>query len=346
MTPVESDDDDVLARSGDHASARLLLALTALYVQRSNHTMQEQQQYTELALGLIDKAGASVRAAVAGRLQCHPDAPAAVIERLGGPPPEGEGTGQVSGHDHGGADAASDRRDPNHRPTADSDVECTVATVARAVADGETAGQEPDGQEPVTPEFGEAFFAAAPAERRRMLTAIAGAGAVKIAAEDPRRFHVRIDIAPWRSRTGAFLGDLERLIDAPKGLCARILNDLSGEPMVVAARAAGMPAAVLQRILVLVSPAAHHSVQRVHELTELYHTLDVGAARELLAAWRGAAMNAPGPDTGRPGGESAAPAALSNLRARFRALNTRIESKAVTSRSSPGNAGRPDLPSR
>ncbi len=341
MTPVEPDDDDVLARSGDHASARLLLALTALYVQRSNHTTQEQQQYTELALGLIDKAGESARAAVANRLQRHPDAPAAVIERLGAPPPEGEGSGQISGHDHSAADAASDRREANHPSTAAS--ECIGAP---AVADGETAGQEPDGQEAVTPEFGEAFFAAAPAERRRMLTAIAGAGAVKIAAEDPGRFHVRIDIAPWRTRTGAFLGDLERLIDAPKGLCARILNDLSGEPMVVAARAAGMPAAVLQRILVLVSPAAHHSVQRVHELTELYHTLDAGAARALLAAWRAAAMNAPGPDAGSPGGESAAPAALTNLRARFRALNARIESKAVTTRSSPGNAGRRDLPSR
>jgi hypothetical protein len=136
-----------------------------------------------------------------------------------------------------------------------------------------------------------------------------------------RRFHVRIDTAPWQGRTGAFARDLARLIDSPKSLCDRILNDPSGEPLVVAARATGMPVAVLQRILLLVCPAANHSVQRVYELTELYHGLDGGTAHALLAAWR---------DAAKPDGDATPPPGtpVTNLRARLGALNARIEKQA------------------
>src|SRR6266478_5661427 len=71
-------------RPGADMTARLLLALTALYVQRPTHTAEEQQQYIELALRLIDKVEAAARAAVARILQRHPDAPAEVVVRLGG----------------------------------------------------------------------------------------------------------------------------------------------------------------------------------------------------------------------------------------------------------------------
>jgi hypothetical protein len=178
--------------------------------------------------------------------------------------------------------------------------------------------------------LGEAFFAALSEERRRMLSEIAAKDAVESAPAPGRRFHVRIDVAPWHGRTGAFARDFERLIDAPKSLCDRILNDPWGEPMVVAARATGMPIAVLQRILLLVSPATHHSVQRVYDLTELYHRLDPRTARALLGAWRDAAS---------PGGVAVqTSAAVTNLRARLGALNARIESRAnrkSTTRSLP-----------
>jgi hypothetical protein len=71
------------ARPSADMTPRLLLALTALYVQRPTHTAQEQQQYSELALRLIDKVEAATRTAVAGILQRHPDAPADIVERLG-----------------------------------------------------------------------------------------------------------------------------------------------------------------------------------------------------------------------------------------------------------------------
>src|SRR6202008_3587129 len=67
----------------DPATARLLLALTSLYVQRPVHTAEEQRQYDELVLRLIDKVAPTTCTAVAAMLRRHPDAPAGAIERLG-----------------------------------------------------------------------------------------------------------------------------------------------------------------------------------------------------------------------------------------------------------------------
>lgn len=296
MAHVEPADGETQADGGGQpgadVTARLLLALTALYVQRPNHTVEEQQQYTELALRLIDKTGAATRAAVAARLQGHPDAPAAVIARLDSV------RFLHNGPDAAPSDSVQDRSGP--------------ARQAPLPAPGPLPA-------PLTPERAEAFFAAAPSERRRMLSEIAPADAAGIVPANGRRFHVRVDTAPWQGRTGAFARDFARLIDAPKSLCERILNDPSGEPLVIAARATGMPAAMLQRILLLVCPATNHSVQRVYELTELYHGLDGGTAHALLAAWRAAAP---------PEGEAPPAAPVTNLRARLSALNARIESRA------------------
>src|SRR6266851_3970719 len=79
-------------RPGADMTARLLLALTALYVQRPTHTAEERQQYIELALRLIDKVDEATRTTVAGILQRHPYAPAEIFERLGDmrPSPSGD----------------------------------------------------------------------------------------------------------------------------------------------------------------------------------------------------------------------------------------------------------------
>jgi hypothetical protein len=351
LAPVEPADNGIAARPDDpcgaDASARLLLALTALYVQRSNHSAQEQQQYTELVLGLIDKAGPAARAAAAARLCRQPDAPGTVIECLGGDArlsPDGGG-------DDGQPPASADPRvrcRPPEQGRVESDLSPAVSArhlVGQEQQQSQEPAQEPAqepeqaaiGKAPLTPEFGEAFFAASPVERRRMLSAITGTDSIKADADNDRRFHV-IGITPWRGRTGAFARDFERLIDAPKRLSERILDDPSGEPLVIAARATGMPVAVLQRILVLISPAVHHSVQRVYELTELYHAVGGGTARDLLAVWRTAALTATGGET--------APAMVTNMGARFRALSARIESKAITSRPGPESADQRGPPSR
>ena len=398
MAPVEPG-NGMSSRSGDPsgagASARLLLALTALYVQRSNHGAEEQQQFTVLALGLIERAGPAACAAAAVRLRGHPDAPAAVIERLAqAGRPATAGDAEDGGPDDGG---------PEDRGPEDGEARASAARLEAAAARPgcETGPQEGcrdggAGRERVTPEFGEAFFAASPAARRAMLSAVGAGGIAAAPTEEGGHFHGRIDVSPWRGRTGAFARDFERLIDAPASLSERILNDPSGEPLVVAARAAGLPLGLLQRILVLVSPAMH-PVERVWDLSELYHAIDAGTARSLLAVWRTAAEPAAGQAAdpqpiGQPADEAASgtasetasetasaaasgsagdPAdgaggprtsdraadevtgregemlAATNLRARLRALNARIDArKVVTARPGPGNAGRRDPLSR
>lgn len=347
-------DHDGHAGGHDPATARLLLALTSLYVQRPVHTMEEQQQYDELVLHLIDKAGPETRAAVAAMLRRHPDAPAGTMERLGGAPCVDDGCvdENCAGHDgkdggpsydDGPSHAAPDEYAAGDRP-AESDPSPESGQCA-AGREGEPAPAPSDAApaapqlEPLTPEAGEAFFAASPVERRRLLSLLAMRGA-EAAPEGSRRFHVRIDPTAWRGRTDAFVRDFERLLDAPRSVCERILNDPSGEPMVVAAKATGMPVAMLQRILLLVSPATNHSVQRVHDLTELYHGLDNGAARDLLAAWRRHANAG-----GRPPQTALAVIAnprSPNLRARFAALNARIQKQAGSSQTAGSRESRQD----
>src|SRR5215470_10200260 len=306
VSVATSTNRDIMTELGDPPSAgttsRLLLALTALYVQRPTHTVEEQRQYVELALHLVDKVDAATRTAVAGILQPHPDAPAEVFGRLGNM--------QFSTDDN------------------------------------------PEG-DPHSSEFGEAFFAASPAERRRLLSLIAVCGDdhVQTASEDGERIYEELDVAALRGRIGEFTRIFERLVDIPKRLCERILNDPSGEPMVVAAKATGMPIAMLQRILLLVSPAVSHSVQRVYDLTELYHGLDRGVARDLLALWRAQAPpDDPTPQTG-PAAIDRNPGALrdisvASLRSRFGALTERLQSRAVNARPGPESVARRGLRSR
>ncbi len=327
MALVEPADDEAHADGGDQrgadVTARLLLALTALFVQRSNHTAEEQRQYTELALGLIDNAGPAARADVAARLLHHPDAPAAVIARLDDARlahdrPDGASPLHSTRNQHAEGRPAPDRSGETYPR---SENEPYVGEPAREESGSSLASVAGQPRASLAPELADTFFALASPERRGMLSMIAAADAGEAAPGNGRRFHVRIDTAPWQGRTGAFARDFARLIDAPESLCERILNDPSGEPLVVAARATGMPVAILQRILLLVCPATNHSVQRVYDLTELYHSLDGGAARTLLAAWRDAARadgNAPP--------QAAAP--VTNLRARLGALNARIERQA------------------
>jgi hypothetical protein len=150
-------------------------------------------------------------------------------------------------------------------------------------------------------------------------------------------------------RISEFSREFQQLIDIPQSLCERILNDPSAERMVVAAKAAGMPIEILQRLLLLASPAKSHSVQRVYELTELYHGLDAQAARDLLARWGAQAeaddmiLEPKGRDS-RPGAPPNS--SIASLRLRFGALTERVQSQAVNLRRDRGSVGRRGLRSR
>jgi hypothetical protein len=75
---------DLACRDGVDVRPTLLRVLTDLYVQKPKHSADEEIQYVELALGLIDAVDAPTRAAVAARLSAYPAAPAAILARLAG----------------------------------------------------------------------------------------------------------------------------------------------------------------------------------------------------------------------------------------------------------------------
>jgi hypothetical protein len=304
-------------RPSDDVKARLLIALTALYVERASHSEEEKQQYAELSQRLIDVVDEATRATVARILQNGQPAPFAMSEpssQAASPPDANLGQGACS--------------------------------PVRAARDLEPAGPSDNGVVPV--ESGEAFFAATAVERRNLLTQIARRreGHSPLPVEDiAPAASERLDTAALQGWIGEFKREFARLLDLPDGLCERIINDPSGEPIVVAATAMRLPLAVLQRVLLLVNPAVGHSVERVFDLTNLAYELDRGTAVLLMSLWRDAARREATPpapalvamERSRPG---------LGLRARFSALSARVKERGVTSRSDPESDVRRDLRSR
>ena len=73
---------DLACRDGVDIRPTLLRVLTDLYVQKPAHSADEEVQYVELALGLIDTVDGPTRAAVATSLANYPAAPIAILARL------------------------------------------------------------------------------------------------------------------------------------------------------------------------------------------------------------------------------------------------------------------------
>jgi len=90
---------DLACRDGVDIRPTLLRVITDLYVQKPIHGLEEETQFVELALGLIDTVDASTRAAVAALLSAYPAAPAAVLHRLAGGSPAGTGSRREPGRD-------------------------------------------------------------------------------------------------------------------------------------------------------------------------------------------------------------------------------------------------------
>jgi hypothetical protein len=309
-------------RPGHDIKARLLLALTALYVERATHTEEEKRQYAELAQRLIDVVDETTRAAVAGILRDHPTAPIEISTR--------------PSHDASPAEAKppTARNAPVSAPATASSRKPAVPAAAPAPA-----------------EWAEAFFAASALERRNLLLLIAEKceGPHPSPTRDMAKAdYERLDAAALQGQIGEFIRQFERLLDLPRGLCERIVNDPSGEPMVVAAMAAHIPIAVLQRILLLVNPAVGRSVERVFDLTNLFYELDRGAAIHLMSLWRERAQRdqAASPPAAASSAAAERERPPAGLRARFGALSERIADRSVTSRSDRENAVRRDLRSR
>ena len=229
---------DLACRDGVDIRPTLLRVLTDLYVQKPTHSAEEETQYVELALGLIEAVDAATRATVAARLSAYPAAPTAVLQRLGG----------------------------------------RSAQIASAPA-------------PVPPavDLTAQFFSANADERRLILNNLDVATAP--VNQPPARASSDVlnglETAALARNVTEFTRLLQRALGIGHDVAARIVRDHSGEPIVVAAKALGMQAAVFHRILLFLDPVVGQSVARVYELARLYDELSFAAAARMLSIWRG-----------------------------------------------------------
>jgi hypothetical protein len=243
---------DLACRDGVDVRPTLLRVLTDLYVQKPTHSDDETIQYVELALGLIDAVDAPTRAAVAASLSAYPAAPAAVLERLAG---------------------------------------VTSAPATRQVrAESRTEGlkSEKPGARDEANNLIDLFFAAGAEERRLILLNLDAVATASVCFSAPASGEIikRLENAALQRNAGEFSRTLERALKLGTRVAERITRDPSGEPIVVAAKALAMSAAVLQRILLFINPEVGQSVQRVYELAELYDELSREAAEHMLTIWR------------------------------------------------------------
>jgi uncharacterized protein (DUF2336 family) len=233
---------DLACRDGVDIRPTLLRVLTDLYVQKPVHSAQEETQYVELALGLIDAVDGTTRAAVAAILSAYPAAPAAIVGKLAG-------TG------------------PMARP------QTTAESGPRPASNAELV---------------ELFFTADAGDRRLILANLDVVAEPAARRPAPASGEVvrRLESAALRSNAGEFSRILERALGITRALADRIVGDHSGEPIVVAAKALGMKAAVLQRILLFLNPMVGQSVERVFDLARLFDELSPAAADRMAAIWR------------------------------------------------------------
>ncbi len=229
---------DLACRDGVDIRPTLVRVLTDLYVQKPLHSADEEAQYVELALGLIETVDSPTRAAVAASLSAYPAAPATILQRLSG-----------------------------------------NASSTRAEAPAHAAAEH---------DLVEMFFAADTEERRLILTNLDPGSEATARRPAPASSEVirRLEAAALQHNTGEFSRMLERALGISRELAERVARDSSGEPIVVAAKALGMNAAVLQRVLLCLNPAIGQSIGRVYNLASLFDEITPQASERMLNIWR------------------------------------------------------------
>ena len=97
-----------------------------------------------------------------------------------------------------------------------------------------------------------------------------------------------LETAALERRPDDFARALERALRVSSATAQAIVADDAGEPLVVAARALGMPADVFLRVLLFLNPAIGQSVERVFDLVDLFDELSAEAGLQIVASWQNA----------------------------------------------------------
>jgi uncharacterized protein (DUF2336 family) len=141
---------------------------------------------------------------------------------------------------------------------------------------------------PEAADLAELFFSTGVHGRRQILANLEIEPAALTHRPAPASSEVvrRLEAAALQHNTGEFGRILERALGISRTLAERIVRDASGEPVAIAAKALGMKAAVLQRVLLFLNPAIGQSVERVHDLAMLFNALKPEAAETMVSVWR------------------------------------------------------------
>ena len=139
---------------------------------------------------------------------------------------------------------------------------------------------------PAHDELVDLFFSARPDERRLILANLVPRDAARSATPADADTLAQLEAAALRRDPTAFARTLAAALGVAPALAARIARDASGEPLVVAARALGMSAAALQRVLLFLNPVIGQSVERVYDLAQLFDDISFDAAAQMAAIWR------------------------------------------------------------
>jgi len=248
-------------REGVDIRPTLLRVITDLYLQKSDHSAEASQRYERLALKLIEHVDAKTKATIAQKIAGYPNAPASVRQRLL------KEYIRIKTPDEPvqAAPVAQPAKPPEHKPAATS----------KAAAD----------------ELSELFFTANAEERRLILLNLPYAPITPAEPLEPtaaKAVSQRLEAAALNHRIEAFARELEQALSISRELAHRMVTDPSGEPIVVAAAALQMSAAVLQRILLCINPVISQSVQLVYDLALLHEELKAASALRMIAIWQAA----------------------------------------------------------
>lgn len=294
--------DNLARRDGVDTRPTLVRVLTDLYIQKPAHASEEERHYTELVLRLIDTVDLATRVAVAKKIAVYPGAPPAVARRLARDVIEvaepvlrhcavltaADFDAIVRDFGSSHATVIASRNAPATAPV----LLPTVAAPAMAALDMEV---ESDDSAHASADFELAglFFAADPAARRMLLMSVGNAEGEAPAApmvsprEQPNETIRALESAALSRNRAKFTSLLEQALRLTHEKAEQIVNDASGEPLLVAAKAIGMSSIVLQRVLMFIDPAIGESVQRVFELAALYERIHAQAALRIIGSLRG-----------------------------------------------------------
>jgi len=262
-------------REGVDIRPTLLRVLTDLYVQTPDHTVDEERQFTELTMRLLDGVDDATRAVVRGKLAIYPKTPRDIRRKLLIPPPP----------------LYPREETPTPQPV-QSEAEPETAAAPLPVPPRQPAtvlAMKPQDASSLI----EMFTGASSKERAKILENLLDVPVRPSAKIDPKRAGralAALESAAMVADAQAFTTELADALMLPASVAKEIVTDPLGEPLACAMKAIGMSAEAFQRVLLFLNPAIGASVIDVYRLARMYDVLDERVALIMLAAWRGSSI--------------------------------------------------------